>query len=60
MDMIILVIILFPIIHVLVSSRSHGGAKLGWFLAILFLSWVAYIPFLIFTQNELDKKEIEQ
>tara|TARA_Y100001933_G_C18884305_1_gene515454 strand:+ start:376 stop:603 length:228 start_codon:yes stop_codon:yes gene_type:complete len=49
-------IFLWPLVHVLKSDRSHGGAKFGWFLATLFFSWLAYIVFLIVTQSTADKK----
>lgn len=48
------ILILFPIIHVLVSERSHGGAKFGWFLAVFIFSWLGYIAFLITTQKAKD------
>jgi len=47
-------IIVFPLIHVLASKRSHGGAKFGWFMAVFFFSWLAYIVFLIATQPQKD------
>ncbi|WP_036234038.1 PLDc N-terminal domain-containing protein [Marinobacterium litorale] len=53
-QLIILIAVFAPAIHVLVSERSHGGAKFGWFLAILFFSWVGYIVFLIVTQSTKD------
>lgn len=49
-----LFIILFPLIHVLASDRSHGGAKFGWFAAVFLFSWLAYIVFLIVTQPAKD------
>lgn len=48
-------IFLWPLVHVLKSDRSHGGAKFGWFLATLLFSWLAYIVFLIVTQSTVDK-----
>jgi len=56
-QLIILIALLFPIIHVLASKRSHGGAKFGWFLAVLIFSWLAYIIFLIVTQSTKDALE---
>lgn len=44
-----------PLIHIVASRRSHGGAKFGWFLAYLFFSWIAYIVFLIITQKTVDQ-----
>ena len=48
--------VLFPILHVLLSSRSHGGAKLGWFIAVLCFSWLGWMVFLIGTQSEADRR----
>lgn len=39
-----------PSIWVLVSGRSHGGAKFGWFLVTVFFSWLGLAIFLIVTQ----------
>lgn len=52
--LLILLVLVFPMIHVLVSKRSHGGAKIGWLLAVFIFSILAYIPFLIVTQKQLD------
>jgi len=51
-QIIILIVALFPILHVLISDRSSGGAKFGWFLATLFLSWIGYIAFLVLTPTK--------
>ena len=51
----LLLVVVFPMIHVLVSKRSHGGAKTGWFLAVFIFSILAYIPFLIVTQKQVDE-----
>lgn len=56
---VLLIIFAFiPVSQVLISTRSHGGAKFGWFLAVLLLSWLAYIAFLIATQKEADQNKI--
>ncbi len=52
----VLLLLFFPMLHVLVSARSHGGAKFGWLLAMLFFSWLAYIVFVIVTQKNIDQK----
>lgn len=56
-QLIILVVLLWPIVHVLISDRSHGGAKFGWFLAVLFFSWFAFAIFLIVTQGTKDSRK---
>jgi hypothetical protein len=54
---VLFLILLFPLFHVLISIRSHGGAKFGWFLAVFFFSWLAYIVFLIVTQKNADQNK---
>ena len=56
---IVLIVTIGPLIHILASSRSHGGAKFGWFVAYLFFSWIAYIVFLIVTQKNVDRKTVD-
>ena len=43
-------VLLTPILWVLLSSRTRGGAKLGWFLVVMFFSWLGLAAFLIVTQ----------
>jgi hypothetical protein len=47
---IVAVFYLGPIIWVLSSSRSRGGAKFGWFIVVLLFSWLGLAVFLIVTQ----------
>lgn len=46
---------LLPFIWVLLSRRSQGGAKFGWFLVVFFFSWLGLAAFLIFTQANSDR-----
>ena len=57
-QLLIIFLILFPLIHVLASGRSHGGAKFGWFAAVFLFSWLAYIVFLIVTQSAKDAASV--
>lgn len=57
-QLLIILFILFPLIHVLASGRSHGGAKFGWFAAVFLFSWLAYIIFLIATQSAKDVQSL--
>lgn len=57
-QLLIILLIFIPIIHVLASSRSHGGAKFGWFVAVFLFSWLAYIVFLIVTQPQKDAQSV--
>lgn len=43
-----------PLLWVIASDRSHGGAKLGWLLLVIFFSWVGLAAFLILTQSRKD------
>lgn len=54
--LVIFIIYLLPIIWVLASGRSHGGAKFGWFLITVFFSWLGLAAFLIFTQGAKDRR----
>ncbi|MFM6993010.1 MAG: hypothetical protein ACKOWD_17430 [Rhodoferax sp.] len=47
---IIFTVYVLPIIWVLASGRSHGGAKFGWFIVVVFFSWLGFAVFLTFTQ----------
>ena len=53
----LLIVLALPLLHVVISSRSHGGAKLGWSLAVIFFPLLGYIIYLIVTQPA---KEAEQ
>jgi len=46
----LLVLMVLPLIHVILSSRSHDGAKFGWSLAVVFFPLLGYIIYLIVTQ----------
>jgi len=53
---IVLILLIYgtPLIWVLTSGRSHGGAKFGWFLVTVFFSWLGLAAFLISTQAPED------
>lgn len=53
--LILLFAFVLPAFHVLTSRRSHGGAKVGWLIAVLMFSVLAYAVFLVVTQHELDR-----
>lgn len=36
-----------PIISILFSSRTSGGEKIAWILAVIFISWFAWIFYLL-------------
>ncbi|MES9938530.1 MAG: hypothetical protein ABW153_18955 [Sedimenticola sp.] len=42
-----LLIWLLPIILILKSNKTSGGEKLLWLLAVLFISWFAWIFYLL-------------
>lgn len=47
--LILLVVIgwLLPIIFILKSSKTSGGEKIFWLLAVLFVSWFAWILYML-------------
>ena len=48
--LVVVIIVIGPAIHILLSKRSHGGAKFGWFLAAIIAPVIAYITFLVITK----------
>lgn len=38
---------LIPLISILFSGKTSGGEKLAWILAVLFISWFAWIFYLL-------------
>ncbi|MFB9109515.1 hypothetical protein [Flavobacterium gyeonganense] len=38
---------LLPILSILFSRKTTGGEKLAWILAVLFISWFAWIFYLL-------------
>lgn len=38
---------LIPLISILFSKKTTGGEKLAWILAVLFISWFAWIFYLL-------------
>lgn len=49
MNVILLFLMLFPLIHVFYSPRTFGSEKTKWLIGVLFFSWVAYIIYLACT-----------
>ncbi|MBO1256276.1 PLDc N-terminal domain-containing protein [Alteromonas sp. 5E99-2] len=41
------IIWLIPVVMILVSKRSEGGEKAAWILAVIFISWFAWIFYLL-------------
>lgn len=44
---IIIFIWLLPILSIVLSRKTTGAEKLGWILAVIFISWFAWIIYLI-------------
>lgn len=38
---------LIPLMAIVASSRTSGGEKLAWVLAVIFVSWFAWIFYLL-------------
>lgn len=51
MSVIALLIFVFswaiPIIMIAKSNRTHGGEKVAWILAVIFISWFAWIFYIL-------------
>ena len=52
----LIVFVGLPVLWVIVSGRSHGGAKFGWFIVALLFSWLGLAVFLIATQSKKDQR----
>jgi len=55
-QLLLVLVYVWPMIHVLISPRSVGGARFGWFVLMFLFSWLAYPFYLITTQKNLLKK----
>lgn len=44
---------IWPMIHVIISPRSTGSARVGWFILMLLFSLPAYAVYLVVTQKNL-------
>lgn len=44
-----------PPILVLASNRTIGGAKFGWFLLTVCLSWIGYLAFILITDKVVEE-----
>ncbi len=38
---------LLPILLIAASDRTHGGEKLAWILAVIFITWFAWIFYML-------------
>jgi hypothetical protein len=38
---------IFPLLNILFSSKTSGGEKIAWLLAVLCISWFAWIFYLL-------------
>ncbi len=38
---------LIPIVLIIQSPRTHGAEKLAWILAMIFISWLAWVFYLL-------------
>ena len=51
----VIVIVIGPAVHILLSKRSSGGTKFVWFISALFAPIITYIAFFIITKPIDDK-----
>ena len=45
--LIILIIWAIPVVLIARSNRTQGGEKVAWLLAIIFVSWLAWVFYLL-------------
>ena len=53
---VLVIVYLWPMVHVALSPRTQGGAKFGWFALMFLFSWLAYPFYLIVTHKNLSGK----
>ena len=46
---------LIPLVAILLSSRSSGGEKVAWLVAVIFVSWFAWIFYLLLAPLKSDR-----
>lgn len=44
---ILVILWLIPILHIGLSNRTSGAEKLAWLLAVVFISWFAWVFFML-------------
>ena len=47
---------LIPLIAIMLSSKTSGGEKLAWVLAVIFVSWFAWIFYLLLAPLKNERK----
>jgi len=45
--LVIIAVLLWPLLHVMFSTRVQGNAKYTWLTVVLLTSWIGYLVFLI-------------
>jgi len=46
-----------PIILIAGSNKTHGGEKIAWILAIIFVSWLAWVFYLLLAPLKSNSRE---
>ncbi len=44
---IIILVWLLPILNIIISGKTSGGEKIAWLLAVIFVSWFAWIFYIL-------------
>lgn len=52
----IFIIWLIPVILIILSSKTSGGEKLAWVLLVIFVSWFAWIFYLLLAPLKQPKR----
>ena len=53
--LVIALVLLWPIVHVLISTRVEGNVKYFWATIVLLTSWFGYLFFLVKTRLNNDE-----
>jgi hypothetical protein len=58
--LLVLVFWLVPFVLVGKSTQTKGGEKVGWLLAMIFISWFAWILYLLFAPLKSSAKQAKE
>ena len=45
--LVIFLLMIIPVIAISISDRTNGGEKFSWILAVIFVSWFAWVFYLL-------------
>lgn len=53
----VVILWLIPVVHIGLSGKTSGAEKLAWLLAVIFISWFAWVFFMLLAPLKEKAKE---